>query len=88
MATCFCTGACRDGRGCSVTGRGVRTVNDVIDAARAIEANYPVRGLRDPWREPRDYGTRTCPLCEGKGLNPQMKWLTCPKCKGERKVPS
>lgn len=44
---------------------------------------YPL----SPWHEPRDYGTRQCPLCNGKGLNPRMPWLVCPKCSGEKKVP-
>jgi hypothetical protein len=41
-----------------------------------------------PWLEPRDYGTRLCPLCDGRGLNPKLPWLTCPKCNGEKRVAS
>jgi DnaJ-class molecular chaperone len=30
---------------------------------------------------------RECPTCEGKGVNPVMPMLLCPKCKGERVLP-
>lgn len=31
--------------------------------------------------------TRLCPTCEGTGINPQARYMVCPKCKGEKRVP-
>lgn len=45
---------------------------------------------RNPWGTiPMSGGNavwRTCPLCNGKGVNPYWITKVCPKCHGERKV--
>jgi transglutaminase-like putative cysteine protease len=44
----------------------------------------------DPGRRPAsggNRGTRTCPLCNGSGLNPKLLTHVCPKCDGEKVVP-
>lgn len=28
--------------------------------------------------------TRTCPTCNGTGINPVANYLLCPKCNGEK----
>lgn len=32
-------------------------------------------------------GKRTCPTCQGTGINPVWMSKICPKCNGERTVP-
>jgi DnaJ-class molecular chaperone len=29
---------------------------------------------------------RTCPTCNGRGVNPVHPSILCPKCKGERRI--
>jgi DnaJ-class molecular chaperone len=38
-------------------------------------------------RQFTDMLMRTCPLCDGTGLNPKLPTYVCPKCHGEKKVP-
>jgi DnaJ-class molecular chaperone len=33
-------------------------------------------------------GARKCPTCNGTGINPVLPTNVCPKCNGEKTVPS
>lgn len=87
MGTCFCTGACRDGRGC---------------AAAGIPPSPPTLGKQVGWTCPKGHSVSpwesTCPLCSvpeqswagRSGCNhsfafhmvvpPEGAWITCPIC--------
>jgi DnaJ-class molecular chaperone len=42
-----------------------------------------------PWHDRRTgerYGTRKCPTCSGRGVNPMLPTMVCPKCHGEGRV--
>lgn len=40
-----------------------------------------------PTRIYLDDGKRTCPTCNGKGINPVLPYRVCPKCDGEKRIP-
>lgn len=44
--------------------------------------------MSGPWnsRTGEAYGTRQCPTCNGRGINPVMPTMVCPKCHGEKRI--